>query len=57
MSSEAVQEFAKIWAEEVGETITYERAEFEARRLIELFWLLAQAYPGELRYNGSAESP
>lgn len=47
-----IQEFANIWKEEFGETLTLDEARIEASLFMELCRLIVQPLPGEPDYSG-----
>lgn len=45
LADEELQEFIEIWKEEFKETLTEDEARFQAKRFLDLFWLLAKHKP------------
>ena len=46
-SQERIRAFAEIWEQEFGEKLTPDQAKEEAKRFLDLCWLLAQPLPEE----------
>ena len=47
LSNERIQAFAEVWEREFGEQLTIDQAEEQAKRFLDLCWLLAQPLPRE----------
>ena len=53
LSEESIAEFAKIWKEQFGETLTRDRAEMEAKLLLDFYWELSRPLPSEREESAS----
>lgn len=55
LTDEDIQEFIKLWEREFAERLTPDEARYHVSRVLELFTLLAQPLPGEMREHPGPE--
>lgn len=53
LSEESIAEFAKIWKEQFGETLSRDHAAMEAERLLEFYYELSRPLPREKKEEHS----
>lgn len=53
LSEESIAEFAKIWKEQFGETLSRDRAEMEAKLLLDFYWELSRPLSSEKKDDTS----
>ncbi|HEY4506153.1 MAG TPA: hypothetical protein VJJ24_01770 [Candidatus Paceibacterota bacterium] len=53
LSEESIAEFANIWKEQFGETLSRDRADMEAKLLLEFYYELSRPLPSEKEEKAS----